>query len=142
LIQNVKKVKNRPTLLIIHFYIAVLFCSLRFFGLFRFVSKQICLFRLFRNGSETPKQTEKKYFLVSRNRNRLCFGLFRFEPKKRFFCFEDILGYSHVRVPYCNTNILKYKRNDALKSSFNMFLKKTGLKLLNIKYCYAKNISF
>jgi hypothetical protein len=56
---------------------------------FRFVSKQMCLFRLFRNGSETPKQTEtnrKNVLLVSRNkpkinRNSLSFGLFRFEPK-------------------------------------------------------------
>jgi hypothetical protein len=29
---------------------------------FRFVSKQICLFRLFQNSSETPKQTEKIIF--------------------------------------------------------------------------------
>jgi hypothetical protein len=70
-----------------------------FFRYFRFVSKQMCLFRLFRNGSETPKQTEtnrKKYSLVSRNkpkinRNRLSFGLFRFEPKLYFDCFEDTL---------------------------------------------------
>jgi hypothetical protein len=64
--------------------------SCRIFRLFRFVSKQICLFRLFRYGSETPKRTEinrKNNLLVSRNkpkmtRNRLSFGLFRFEPKK------------------------------------------------------------
>jgi hypothetical protein len=36
------------------------------------------------------------FFLVSRNkpkqtRNRACFGLFRFEPKIIFFCFEDTL---------------------------------------------------
>jgi hypothetical protein len=69
---------------------------------FRFVSKQIFLFRLFRNGSETPKQTEtnrKNLLLVSRNkpkinRNRLIFGLFRFEPKKKFICFEDTLALS------------------------------------------------
>jgi hypothetical protein len=38
----------------------------------------------------------KNNSLVSRNkpkinRNRLCFGLFRFEPKKKFVCFEDTL---------------------------------------------------
>jgi hypothetical protein len=38
----------------------------------------------------------KKCFLVSRNkpknnRNRLSFGLFRFEPNKKFDCFEDTL---------------------------------------------------
>jgi hypothetical protein len=66
---------------------------------FLFVSKQFCLFRLFRNGSETPKRTEtnrKNNLLVSRNkpkmnRNRLSFGLFRFEPKILFVCFEDTL---------------------------------------------------
>jgi hypothetical protein len=70
------------------------------FRLFRFVSKQFCLFRLFRYGSETPKRTEtnrKNSLLVSRNkpkinRNRLSFGLFRFEPKIYFICFEDTLG--------------------------------------------------
>jgi hypothetical protein len=39
-----------------------------FFLFFRFVSKQICLFRLFRYGSETPKRTEtnqKNNLLVS-----------------------------------------------------------------------------
>jgi hypothetical protein len=37
-------------------------------GLFRFVKKHVCLFRLFRYMFETPKQTEtnqKIYFLVS-----------------------------------------------------------------------------
>jgi hypothetical protein len=66
------------------------------FRFFWFVSKQICLFLLFRNGSETPKQTEtnrKNNLLVSRNkpkmnRNRLCFGLFRFEPKKKIWLFR------------------------------------------------------
>jgi hypothetical protein len=61
-----------------------------FWRFFRVVSKKFCLFRLFWYWSETPKQTEtnrKKCFLVSRNkpknnRNRLSFGLFRFEPKK------------------------------------------------------------
>ncbi len=33
------------------------------------------------------KQTEN-------NRNRLSFGLFRFEPKKIFDCFEDTLVYA------------------------------------------------
>jgi len=69
------------------------------FGMFRSVSKQFCLFRLFRYRFETPKQTETNenyYFLVSRNkpkqtRNRSCFGLFRFEPKFIFVCFEDTL---------------------------------------------------
>jgi hypothetical protein len=73
---------------------------------FQFVSKQICLFRLFRNESETPKQTEtnrKNNFLVSRNkpkinRNRLCFGLFRFEPKTKFDCFEDTLNTVSVQL--------------------------------------------
>ena len=40
------------------------------------------------------------FFWVSRNkpkqtRNRSCFGLFRFEPKFIFVCFEDTLGKRH-----------------------------------------------
>ncbi len=82
-----------------------------FFGLFQFVTKQFCLFRLFRYRFETLKQTDL-LFWVSRNkpkqtRNRFCFGLFRFEPKFIFVCFEDTLpgtkGGAHnrlrVRVP-------------------------------------------
>jgi hypothetical protein len=94
--------------------ISVLICSFRFFGLFRFVSKQICLFRLFRNGSKTPKQTEtnrKNTLLVSRNkpkinRNRLCFGLFRFEPKKKFVCFEDTLALTKATACGCKEPLL------------------------------------
>jgi hypothetical protein len=72
-------------------------CSVaNLFDLFRFVSKQFCLFRLFLYRFETPKQTEIFWFFVSRNkpkqtRNRSCFGLFRFEPKFIFVCFEDTL---------------------------------------------------
>ncbi len=46
------------------------------FGFFLFDSKQFCLFRLFRYRFETPKQTETQ---LKHNRNRPCFGLFRFE---------------------------------------------------------------
>jgi hypothetical protein len=65
-------------------------------GLFRFVTKQFCLFRLFRYRFETPKQAEIFGFWfheTNRNklRNRSCFGLFRFEPKFIFVCFEDTL---------------------------------------------------
>ncbi len=45
----------------------------RFFGLFRFVSRKFCLFRLFRYRSETPKQTKtnrKKNFFWFRETNR------------------------------------------------------------------------
>jgi hypothetical protein len=73
---------------------------------FWFVSRKFCLFRLFRYWSETPKQTktnQKKCFLVLRNkpkknRNRLSFGLFRFEPKKIFDCFEDTLRATSYRL--------------------------------------------
>ncbi len=47
-------------------------------------------------------ETNRKYFFwVSRNkpkqtRNRSCFGLFRFEPKFIFVCFEDTLVGSFV----------------------------------------------
>jgi hypothetical protein len=65
------------------------------FGFLRFVSKQICLFQLFRNGSETPKQTKKIIFWF-RETNRkwtetdcvsVCFG----SNQKKIDCFEDTL---------------------------------------------------
>jgi hypothetical protein len=75
------------------------FCFFFIFRLFRFASKQFCLFGLFRNGPETPKQTE-----TNRNKpKKLVFGFtkqtenqpkqteFRFEPKFFFICFEDTL---------------------------------------------------
>jgi hypothetical protein len=70
-------------------------------GLFRFITKEICLFRLFRYRFETPKKNRIFFFLVSRNkpkqmRNRSCFGLFRFEPKFIFVCFEDTLFKAHI----------------------------------------------
>jgi len=41
------------------------------FGLFWFIWKQICLFRLFQYTSKTLKQTETKFSLVSKmNRNK------------------------------------------------------------------------
>ena len=41
------------------------------FSLFWFILKQICLFRLFQNTFETPKQTETKFSLVLKmNRNK------------------------------------------------------------------------
>jgi hypothetical protein len=47
---------------------------------------------------ETPKQTEIFWFgFHETNRNRSCFGLFRFEPKF-FFCFEDTLSLRMVPV--------------------------------------------
>jgi hypothetical protein len=67
------------------------------------------LFRLFRNGLKIPKQTEtnrNKHFLVSRNkpkinRNRFCFGFFRFEPKFFFVCFENTLVRVHLKKLDC-----------------------------------------
>ncbi len=68
--------------------------------LFSSLYHQFCFFRLFRYRSETSKQTKtnrnkpKKIFLVSRKskpknrRNRLSFGLFRFEPRKKINGFE------------------------------------------------------
>jgi hypothetical protein len=51
----------------------------------------------------------KNKLLVSRNkpknnRNKLSFGLFRFEPKIYFICFEDTLVYS---IRYCKVNCLQ-----------------------------------
>ena len=59
-------------------------------GLFRFVAKQICLFRLFRYRFETPKQTEIfSFWFHETNRNKretdlvsVCFG-----SNRKFFFF-------------------------------------------------------
>jgi hypothetical protein len=85
---------------------------------FRFLSKQIYLFRLFRlfrNGLKIPKRTEtnrNKNCLVSQNkpkinRNRFSFGLFRFEAKIFFVCFENTLGQTLCKfLPYIWPDIL------------------------------------
>jgi hypothetical protein len=76
-----------------------------FFRKFRVVS--VC-FGLLRNSSvcfgcfdigSKPRNKPKSLVLVSRNkpkqtRNRSCFGLFRFELKFSFVCFEDTLPYT------------------------------------------------
>jgi hypothetical protein len=71
----------------------------RFLRFFRFVS--VCFDKvLFVSVDSIPvrnsETNRKKSFLVSRNKpknnwNRLSFGLFRFESKKKFDCFEDTL---------------------------------------------------
>jgi hypothetical protein len=66
---------------------------------FAFVFVFFGLFRLFRNGSKTPKQTEKIIFWFHETNRKwtetdcvsVCFGLFRFEPKNFLYCFEDTL---------------------------------------------------
>ncbi len=64
-----------------------------FFSLFR--ENSVC-FGCFDTGPKHQNKP-KKSILVSRNqpknnRNRLSFGLFWFEPKKKFDCFDDTLG--------------------------------------------------
>ncbi len=56
-------------------------------GLFRFVSKQFCLFQLFQYRFKGSKTNRKFWFLVSRNkpkqnRNRSWFGLFQVTSKQ------------------------------------------------------------
>jgi hypothetical protein len=76
------------------FFVSYVF--FRFFGLFR--NRSVC-FGCFETGPKhrnKPKQTEKNCYWFretnrKRNRNRLSFGLFQFEPKKKFVCFEDTL---------------------------------------------------
>jgi hypothetical protein len=68
-------------------------------GLFRFVTKQICLFRLFQYRFETPKQI--KFFLFGYTKQTETNAkqiLFRFEPKFIFVCFEDTL--TEGMLPY------------------------------------------
>jgi hypothetical protein len=80
-------------------------CSVEnLFGLFRFVSKQFCLFRLFRYRFETPKQTKYFYFWYHEtNRNKgetdlvsVCFGsnrnLFLFVSRTPYLRHSGIWG--------------------------------------------------
>ncbi len=76
-------------------------------GLFRFVSVSYKTDLFVSVVSIKVRKTETNrsiFFLVSRNkpkqtRNRSCFGLFRFEPKFIFVCFEDTLPGPYCRRP-------------------------------------------
>jgi hypothetical protein len=76
-------------------------------GLFRFVSVcyETALFVSVVSIQVRNTETNRNiWFLVSRNkpkqtRNRSCFGLFRFEPKFIFVCFEDTLTTTDVLYP-------------------------------------------
>ncbi len=64
-----------------------------YFGLFQ--ENSVC-FGCFDTGPKHRNKPKKKVFGFAKqtenNRNRLSFGLFRFEPKKKFDCFEDTLA--------------------------------------------------
>ncbi len=60
-----------------------------FFGLFR---QSFVCFGCFDTCPKHRKKTEKNFWFRETNRNRLSFGLFWYEPKKKFDCFEDTLG--------------------------------------------------
>ncbi len=77
--------------------------------MFRFVTKQFCLFQLFRYRFETPKQTEM-FFLVSRNkpetdlvsvRTEIYFCLFRRHPTypSLHSCIQSAFIVSGGRIP-------------------------------------------
>jgi hypothetical protein len=61
-------------------------------GLFWFVPKQFCLFRLFRYRFETPKQTEKKNFGFTKqtetNAKQILFRFVSVRTEKLFFSFR------------------------------------------------------
>jgi hypothetical protein len=69
--------------------------------IFDFVSRSVC-FGCFVMDPKRTETNRKNNLLVSRNkpkinRNRLSFGLFRFEPKNCFVCFEDTLVYTALQ---------------------------------------------
>jgi hypothetical protein len=79
---------GRPLGYTVHYFV--------FFGLFR--NRSVCFgcFDIGPKHRNEPKQTEKIiYWFRETNqkttKNRLSFGLFRFEPKIYFICFEDTL---------------------------------------------------
>ncbi len=71
-------------------------------GLFRFVSKQFCLFRLFRYRFETPKQA--KFFSFSfmkqteTQAKQIVFWFVSIRTEFFFYCFEDTLVKSIERL--------------------------------------------
>jgi hypothetical protein len=89
-------------------------------GLFWFVSKQFCLFQLFRYRFETPKQTEIfSFWFYKTNRNTSETDLFRFEPN--FFLVS--------RTPYLRSPFCKHKcfgehccRTNGVRRIRNFFL--------------------
>ncbi len=107
------------------FFYSILFYSIIwvFFRKFRVVS--VC-FGLLRNSSVCfdcfdigSKHRNKPKFLVfgftKQTRKRSCFGLFRFEPKTIFVCFEDTLvgghkggGKGFSLMHHCNTVAIWY----------------------------------
>jgi hypothetical protein len=69
-------------------------------GLFRFVSKQFCLFQLIvfsRYRFEIPKQTEIFCFWFHKTQpKQILFRVVSFEPKYLFVCFEDTLSVQYL----------------------------------------------
>jgi hypothetical protein len=68
-----------------------------FFSLFRFFSKQVCLFRFFQYVFETPKQTEKEIFWFHETNRKTtetdCVSVLFGSNRKYFFvCFEDTIS--------------------------------------------------
>jgi hypothetical protein len=67
------------------------------FGLFRFVTILfVSVVSIYVRKTETNRNNFFWFYETNRNkpkqtRNRSCFGLFRFEPKFIFVCFEDTL---------------------------------------------------
>jgi hypothetical protein len=110
----------------------------KIYVLFRFVTKQICLFRLFRYRFETPKQTELCCFWFHKtNRNKretdlvsVCFGSNRnlflivsrtpYPPSFFFLNVSPIMNLKEAlnisTGMYCNTHLLEIMRRSAFKS--------------------------
>ncbi len=76
-------------------------------GLFRFVTKQFCLFQLFRYRFETPKQTEIfRFWFHETNRNKRETDLVSVRTEIYFCCFEDTLvmtGKKLIRIAFWNS---------------------------------------
>ncbi len=71
-----------------------------FWRFFRFVSRKFCLFRLFRYRSETPKQSEKKFFGFAKQTEK--------QPKQIDFRFVSVWTEKKIRLLRGHPNLKPY----------------------------------
>jgi hypothetical protein len=116
---------------------------------------KFCLFRLFRNRSETSKQTKTNWKIffwfreLKHNPNRLSLGLFRFEPRKKIYGFEDPLiekvfwrFFWFVLRKFCLFRLFRYqsetpKQTETNQKLFFGFVKQTEKQPKKIEFRFV-----
>jgi hypothetical protein len=92
--------------------------SLQFFLFVSFFFETVLFVSVVSIGVRNTETNRKIVFFVSRNkpknnRNRLCFGSFRFKPKIYFVCFEDTLTCTQEQYSSLMSPPIINKRNSA-----------------------------